>query len=97
MSSDLTGPFNIGSEEMVTLNQLAEMVIGISGKNVGINNIPVPHTGVRGRNSDNKLIAEKLKWSPSKTLEEGMVKTYQWIAEQVGEPIPHKKEAAVVG
>ena len=97
MSSDLTGPFNIGSEEMVTLNQLAEMVIGISGKNVGINNIPVPHTGVRGRNSDNKLIAEKLKWSPSKTLEEGMVKTYQWIAEQVVEPIPHKKEAAVVG
>jgi len=97
MSSDLTGPFNIGSEEMVTLNQLAEMVICISGKNVGINNIPVPHTGVRGRNSDNKLIAEKLKWSPSKTLEEGMVKTYQWIAEQVGEPIPHKKEAAVVG
>lgn len=97
MASDLSGPFNIGSEEMVTLNQLAEMAIGISGKNISIKNIPVPHTGVRGRNSDNKLIAEKLKWSPSKSLEEGLVKTYHWIAEQVKEQVSRKEEAAVVG
>jgi GDP-D-mannose 3', 5'-epimerase len=97
MASDLTGPFNIGSEEMVTLNQLAEMVIGISEKSIDIKNIPVPHTGVRGRNSDNRLIAEKLKWSPSKTLEEGLVKTYQWIAEQVSEQVPQTNKVAVVG
>lgn len=97
MESDLSGPFNIGSEEMVTLNQLAEMAISISGKQIAIKNIPVPHTGVRGRNSDNKLIAEKLKWSPSKTLEEGLIKTYHWIAEQVKEQVVQKKEAVVVG
>lgn len=97
MESDLTGPFNIGSEEMVTLNQLADMTIGISGKQIGIKNIPVPHTGVRGRNSDNKLIAEKLKWSPSKTLEEGLIKTYHWIAEQVKEQVAQKKEVVVAG
>ncbi|MFZ6023995.1 MAG: NAD-dependent epimerase/dehydratase family protein [Bacteroidota bacterium] len=97
MESDLSGPFNIGSEEMVTLNQLAGMAIGISGKRIAIKNIPVPHTGVRGRNSDNKLIAEKLKWSPSKTLEEGLIKTYYWIAEQVKEQVAQKKEAVVVG
>lgn len=97
MESDLTGPFNIGSEEMVTLNQLADMTIGISGKQIGIKNIPVPHTGVRGRNSDNKLIAEKLKWSPSKTLEEGLIKTYHWIAEQVKEQVAQKKEVVIAG
>lgn len=97
MNSDLSGPFNIGSEEMVTLNQLAEMAIGISGKRIAIKNIPVPHTGVRGRNSDNKLIAEKLKWSPSKTLEEGLIKTYHWIAAQVKEQVTQKKEAVVAG
>lgn len=83
MASDFSGPVNIGSEEMVTLNQLAEMVIRISGKNIGIKNIQVSHTGVRGRNSDNKLIQEKLNWHPSLPLEMGMEKTYQWVEEQV--------------
>ncbi len=83
MESDFIGPVNIGSEEMVTLNQLAEMVIGIANKQLYINNIEVAHTGVRGRNSDNKLIKEKLGWAPSASLQSGMSKTYNWINEQV--------------
>jgi nucleoside-diphosphate-sugar epimerase len=83
MASDFSGPVNIGSEEMVTLNQLAEMVIRISGKNIAIHNVQVPHTGVRGRNSDNKLIQEKLHWRPSAPLQKGMKKTYSWIESEV--------------
>lgn len=95
MASDLTGPFNIGSEEMVTLNQLAEMVIGISGKDISINNVLVPHTGVRGRNSDNKLIHEQLGWSPSAALETGMEKTYEWILSQIKATQVNKLEQVV--
>jgi GDP-D-mannose 3',5'-epimerase len=73
---------NIGSEEMISINDLAKMVIEISGKNISINNIPGP-TGVRGRNSDNKLIGEKLGWQPSRPLREGMERTYKWISAQV--------------
>lgn len=83
MESDFVGPVNLGSEEMVTLNQLAEMVIGFSNKNLYIKNVEVPHTGVRGRNSDNNLIKKELGWAPSKPLSEGMRKTYDWIALQV--------------
>lgn len=97
MKSDLSGPFNIGSEEMVTLNQLAEMVIGISKKNVSISNVLVPHTGVRGRNSDNNLIQEKLGWSPSTPLVKGLEDTYQWIATQVKTAHTKKYEKVVVG
>lgn len=82
MASDFTGPVNIGSEEMVTINQLAEMIMGIAGKKLEIEHIPGP-LGVRGRNSDNRLIKEKLGWSPSEPLEKGLQKTYQWINEQV--------------
>ncbi|MFC1527599.1 NAD-dependent epimerase/dehydratase family protein [Candidatus Neomarinimicrobiota bacterium] len=82
MDSDFTGPVNIGSEEMVTINQLAEMAMGIAGKNLTIKHIPGP-LGVRGRNSDNKLIGEKLGWKPSKPLMDGMIKTYKWIEQQV--------------
>lgn len=95
MKSDLSGPFNIGSEEMVTLNQLAKMVIDISGKNIHIKNIPVPHTGVRGRNSDNKLISEKLNWCPTGSLEDGMLKTYSWITEQIKMQVEKIKEEVV--
>ena len=77
------GPVNIGSEEMITINNLAKMTIEISGKNLSIQNIDVTHTGVRGRNSDNKLIREKLGWEPSKKLINGMKVTYQWVKEQV--------------
>lgn len=77
-----TGPFNIGSEEMVTINQLAAMVMEIAGKKLGVRHIPGPQ-GVRGRNSDNRLIRETLGWEPSRSLREGMEKTYAWIEAQV--------------
>jgi GDP-D-mannose 3', 5'-epimerase len=82
--SDFSGPVNIGSEEMVTINQLAEMIMEIAGKKLSIRHIPGP-LGVRGRNSDNKLIREKLGWAPSRPLREGLAKTYEWIARQVAE------------
>ena len=76
------GPFNIGSEEMVTINQLAEMVMDIAGKKLRIKHVSGP-LGVRGRNSDNKLIKETLGWAPSHPLREGLEKTYRWIEQQV--------------
>jgi GDP-D-mannose 3',5'-epimerase len=82
MESDFTGPVNIGSEEMVTINQLAELVMDVAGRNLRIHHIKGP-LGVRGRNSDNKLIFEKLGWRPNRTLREGVEKTYAWIAAQV--------------
>ena len=81
MQSDFTGPVNIGSEEMIAINDFAKMVIDISGKTLNIKNIPGPE-GVRGRNSDNDLIHEKLSWKPSRPLREGMEKTYKWIHSQ---------------
>jgi GDP-D-mannose 3',5'-epimerase len=80
--SDFSGPVNIGSDEMISINNLAEMVIGISGKTIGIRNISGP-LGVRGRNSDNRLIKEKLHWAPSAPLKEGISKTFAWISKQV--------------
>jgi nucleoside-diphosphate-sugar epimerase len=93
MESDFVGPVNIGSEEMVTINELAQMAIDISKKEIKIKNLggqdfldkygfncPV---GVRGRNSDNKLYKEKVNWEVSQPLRVGMEKTYAWISEQV--------------
>ena len=82
MESQVTGPVNIGSDEMVTINRLVEMVMEIAQKKVLIKHIPGP-LGVRGRNSDNHLIHEKLGWAPSGTLRDGLRKTYAWIAQQV--------------
>jgi len=82
LRSDFEGPVNIGSEEMVTINQLAHVIIDISGKSIDLENIPGP-TGVRGRNSDNRLIQEKLGWAPSQTLRSGLETTYEWIERQV--------------
>ena len=79
MESDFTGPVNIGSEEMVTINGLAELIMDIAGKKLTIQHIPGP-LGVRGRNSDNRLIKEKLDWAPSRPLREGLEKTYAWIS-----------------
>jgi GDP-D-mannose 3', 5'-epimerase len=76
------GPFNIGSEEMVTINQLVATVADIAGKRLEIEHIPGP-LGVRGRNSDNKLIKTTLGWAPSQTLRAGLEKTYAWIEAQV--------------
>jgi len=84
MRSDWTGPVNIGSEEMVTINKLAEMAMEIGGKKLTIKHIPGP-LGVRGRNSDNRLIRQKLGWQPLQTLREGMEKTFLWIEGQVRE------------
>ncbi|TAH21978.1 MAG: NAD-dependent epimerase/dehydratase family protein [Cytophagales bacterium] len=86
MDSDFTGPVNIGSEEMISINNLAHLVMEIAGKNVTINNIPGPQ-GVRGRRSDNNLIGEKLGWKPTLTLREGIKHTYTWIQKQVAETI----------
>ena len=80
--SDWTGPVNIGSDEMVSINQLAAMIMDIAGKKQSIKHIEGPQ-GVRGRNSDNKLIEKKLGWRPAKPLRDGLEKTYQWIEEQV--------------
>jgi len=80
--SDWTGPVNIGSDEMVTINHLADMTMEIAGKRLTKKHIDGP-LGVRGRNSDNSLIYEELGWRPSKPLKEGMEKTYAWIKEQV--------------
>lgn len=82
LRSGFEGPVNIGSEEMVTINQLVGLVADIAGKTIEINHIAGP-TGVRGRNSDNRLIAEKLDWAPSMTLAAGLEKTYAWIERQV--------------
>jgi len=82
MDSDFIGPVNIGSEEMITIDGLAEMIMEIADKKLGIKHIPGP-LGVRGRNSDNKLIYAKIGWKPSRPLREGMEKTYQWIEKQV--------------
>jgi len=82
MESDFNGPVNIGSEELISINDLTKMVIEISGKNVRIKNVPGPE-GVKGRNSDNRLIREKLNWEPNYPLRKGMEITYKWINEQV--------------
>ena len=82
LRSDFEGPVNIGSEEMVSINQLVDMVADIAGKKIEINHIPGP-LGVRGRNSDNRLIQERLGWAPTEPLAKGLEVTYGWIEGQV--------------
>ena len=82
MTSNFMGPVNVGSEEMVSIQQLAEMIIDISGKTLSVKCVEGP-TGVRGRNSDNALIEQKLGWKPRECLKEGLIKTYDWISKQV--------------
>jgi nucleoside-diphosphate-sugar epimerase len=78
------GPVNIGSEEMISINDFAKMTIEISGKNIDIKNIKGP-TGVKGRNSDNKLFEEKMGWKVSKPLRVGMEKTFEWISSMIND------------
>ena len=80
--SDKTGPYNIGSDEMVTISGLVDMVSDLAAKPVGKRYVPGP-TGVRGRNSDNRLIEAELGWRPSEPLRDGLAKTYAWIEAQV--------------
>ena len=82
LRSDWSGPVNIGSEQMVTINQLAEIIMQIANKQVTLNHIKGP-LGVRGRNSDNRLIKKMLKWQPSTSLKKGLERTYNWIDKQV--------------
>ena len=82
MRSEKMGPFNIGSEQMVTINQLVQMVSRAANKTVNINNIPGPE-GVRGRNSHNGLIFSQIGWKPKQTLEAGIAPTYEWVRNQV--------------
>lgn len=82
MRSDFKGPVNIGSDEMIGINDLAKLVIDIAGKNIKIKNIP-GFVGVRGRNSDNTLIKEKLGWAPHYPLHKGLIRTYEWISKQI--------------
>ncbi|PZR20422.1 MAG: NAD-dependent dehydratase [Flavobacterium psychrophilum] len=84
--SDFTGPVNIGSEEMVSINELAGIIFKISDKNITIKNIKGPE-GVRGRNSDNALIEEKLGWKPKYDLKKGLTSTYEWIQGQIKSPV----------
>jgi nucleoside-diphosphate-sugar epimerase len=83
MDSDFIGPVNIGSEEMVTINQLVDTAAKVSGKVVNRRHKLDAPLGVRGRNSNNDLIREKLGWDYSMSLEEGISKTYNWIKEQI--------------
>jgi GDP-D-mannose 3',5'-epimerase len=89
LRSDFEGPLNIGSEEMVTINQLAQIVIDVSGKDLSVNHIHGP-LGVRGRNSDNRLIQKMLGWTPTQSLEVGLMTTYSWIFSKVNRR--HKSE-----
>jgi nucleoside-diphosphate-sugar epimerase len=82
MASEFSGPVNIGSEEMVTINQLALLAARVAGKEIRLKHIKGP-LGVRGRNSDNRLINERIGWAPSQPLETGIEKTYKWIEEQM--------------
>lgn len=82
MRSDYPGPLNIGSEEMVTINELASIVMDIAGKRLALRHAPGP-LGVRDRNSDNCLIEAKLGWKPNRGLREGLERTYAWIEHQV--------------
>ena len=81
VQSDFTGPVNIGSEEMVSINELVDIAAKVADKDVEKNHIDGP-LGVRGRNSNNDLIREKLDWDYTMTLEEGIKKTYDWINEE---------------
>ncbi len=87
MRSDFAGPVNIGSEEMISIDGLAHLVMRVAGKRLSLRHVPGP-TGVRGRRSDNRLIQARLGWAPSETLEAGIRKTYRWIESQVRKPAP---------
>jgi GDP-D-mannose 3', 5'-epimerase len=82
MKSTFAGPVNIGSEEMITINAMAQMIMDIAGKTLRIRHVDGP-TGVRGRNSDNEVIRKKLGWEPTMRLREGLARTYSWIDAQV--------------
>jgi nucleoside-diphosphate-sugar epimerase len=96
MESSFVGPVNIGSEEMVTINKMAQMIMDIAGKKLSINHIAGP-LGVRGRNSDNKLIRARLGWEPKMPLRDGLAKTYPWIVAQLQAANEQRARSATAG
>jgi nucleoside-diphosphate-sugar epimerase len=84
MSSDYNKPVNLGSERLISINELATLIASLTNKKVNIKNIDGP-MGVMGRRSDNRLIEEITGWKPKEDLETGLVKTYQWICKQIAE------------
>lgn len=82
MNSDFKEPLNVGSDEMVSMNEMGKMVIGFANKDIAIKHIPGPE-GVRGRNSDNELIQKVLGWAPGIKLEDGLRRTFEWIKSQI--------------
>jgi nucleoside-diphosphate-sugar epimerase len=82
MQSDYRHPLNLGSERLVSINELAEMIARIAGKRLSLAHVIGPQ-GVRGRNSDNSLLRQVLGWEPQTSLEDGLAATYRWIATQV--------------
>jgi nucleoside-diphosphate-sugar epimerase len=94
-STSFRGPVNIGSEEMLTINRMAKMIMQIAGKELSIRHVDGPQ-GVRGRNSDNRLIRSELGWAPIAPLHDGLTKTYAWISEQVqAAPQTHRTTSAL--
>jgi GDP-D-mannose 3',5'-epimerase len=89
MASDFEGPVNLGSEEMVTINDLAREILRISGKRLRVRHVAGPQ-GVRGRNSDNRLIHERLGWRPTQPLAVGLASTYRWVHAQVAARTPRE-------
>jgi nucleoside-diphosphate-sugar epimerase len=87
MRSDCAEPLNIGSEQMLPINQLARLIMDVAGKKLSIKNVPGP-LGVRGRTSDNRLIRERLGWAPQGSLRDGLARTYEWISSQVASGTP---------
>ena len=83
MESDYAKPINIGSDRLVTINELAQMAIKISGKTIKVKHDLSAPQGVRGRNAELTLVKRVLKWQPSVTLEQGLANTYNWIEEQL--------------
>ena len=90
VNSEFTGPVNIGSEEMISINGLCQMVAEIAGKTINVKHIDGP-LGVRGRNSDNNLLQEKIGWKPSEPLRNGMTKTFNWVQQQVNTTVSWDK------
>ncbi|KAI8546092.1 hypothetical protein RHMOL_Rhmol07G0089500 [Rhododendron molle] len=94
--SDFREPVNIGSDEMVSMNEMAEIVLSFENKKLPIHHIPGPE-GVRGRNSDNTLIKEKLGWAPTMRLKDGLRITYFWIKEQIEKEKAHGVDLSIYG
>ena len=96
MRSDFPGPVNIGSDEMISISDLAKSLIAVSGKRIDLRFVPGPQ-GARARNSDNRLIREKLGWAPSQPLRSGLEPTYDWIAAQVASAASAETNAGTTG